>query len=425
MSIKSIFFSKSVLDFIYMFCSNIIKKGFGFFREIILASIFGSSIIYANFLLLRTVADLFSQLSQGNALQASLLSKFSKLYAEGKAVSLSNVINLSKTIAWSIFWISQLIQIPIVFYINPENFWLFIIISLVLGIIVSATFYSSIFLIIIQGKGRFKKHSFATTVDMFISTVLIYPFALFFGVLGIALSRVVGLFSMIYKYLRPIFNEIEGEDVKFNFKDINISIMFLGNFANIIMLLSRFVAGLDDGNNITFFNYSVVLLNALLTAVILNLNTIVLRRLSIKKEIRLIFFSISSALLLGIGLVFVIDIYGLHIIQFIFQRGAFTLNDSIATFSYVKDLSISFVFIFTASALFQPYFSLNQRLIRKESKVMALCLVFVSLVLFIAFNFISTSARENSLIMIYTLSVLSMILSIFSLYKYFNINKTA
>ena len=94
-----------------MFCSNIIKKGFGFFREIILASVFGSSIIYANFLLLRTVADLFSQLSQGSALQASLLSKFSKLYADGNAVSLINVLNFSKTITWSIFCISQLLYL--------------------------------------------------------------------------------------------------------------------------------------------------------------------------------------------------------------------------------------------------------------------------------------------------------------------------
>jgi len=407
-----------------MFCSNIIKKGFGFFREIILASVFGSSIIYANFLLLRTVADLFSQLSQGSALQASLLSKFSKLYADGKAVSLINVLSFSKTITWRIFWISQLIQIPIVFYINPDNFWLFILISLVLGIIVSANFYSSIFLIVMQGKGQFMKHSIATTVDMFISTVLLYPLSLLFGVLGIAFSRIVGLFSMIYKYLSPILNEIEGEKVKFSFKDINISIMFLGNFANIIMLLSRFTSGLDDGNNIAFFNYSVVLLNVLLTAVILNLNTIVLRRLSIKKEIKLILFSVFSALFLGLGLVFIINIYGFEVIQFIFQRGVFTLDDTYATFSYAKDLCISFVFIFIASALFQPFFSMDQNLNKKESNVMARILFVAAIFLFVLFNFLHTTARENSLIMIYSLSILSMFLAAFSSYKYFT-TKTA
>ena len=421
---KGIILNKSVIDFLIMFISNIIKKGFGFFREIILASIFGSSIIYANFILLRTGADLFAQLTQGNAIQASLLSKFSKIYSNGKEISVVNVLDFSKNITWSIFGLSQLIQIPIILYINPDNFWLFMLISFTLGIIVSANFYSSIFLIIIQGKGQFQKHSIATTVDMLISTLLVYPLSLFFGILGIALSRVVGLFSMIYKYLTPIFNETKGEKIIFGFKDINLSIMFLGNFANIIMLFSRFTAGLDDGNNITFFNYSVVLLNALLTAVILNLNTIVLRRLAIKKEIKLIFFSVFSALLLGLGLVFVINVYGFGIIQFIFERGAFTALDTLATFSYAKDLSISFIFIFIASALFQPFFSMDQKLIRNESKLMALILITTIAILFISFHFSITTARENSIIMIYTLSLLSMFLAAFSSYKYFT-TKTA
>jgi hypothetical protein len=55
---------------------------------------------------------------------------------------------------------------------------------------------------------------------------------------------------------------------------------------------------------------------------------------------------------------------------------------------------------------------------------MALSLVAVSLILFISFNFTLTSANENSLIMIYTLSILSFFLSIYSSYKYFNINKS-
>ena len=75
MSIKSIFSLKSVTDFIYMFLSSIVKKGLGFLREIILAFFFGSSIMYANYLLLKTVTDFFSQLTFGNALQANLMPK--------------------------------------------------------------------------------------------------------------------------------------------------------------------------------------------------------------------------------------------------------------------------------------------------------------------------------------------------------------
>lgn len=419
MSIKSILLSKSSLDFGYMFCANIIKKGFGFVREIILASIFGSSVLYANFLLLKTVSELFSDLTQGSAMQASLLSKFSKLYSSNDDISLVNIFKFSQKIMLGLFILSQLIQIPIILYINPEYFWTFIFLSLLLGIILSINFYNAIFLVIMQGKGQFKKHSIATTMDMFISTLILYPLSLLFGVIGIAISRLLGLFSLFYIYLFPMFREQKGKDVEFGIKDFNISLLLLGNFANIIMLLSRFVAGLDDGNNITFFNYSVVLLNVLLTAVVLNLNTIVLRRLSIKKDIRLVLFSGFTALILGLGLVFVINTFGFEIIQFIFQRGAFTLEDTLATLAYAKDLSFSFVLIFLASALFQPFFSLPQEYLNLSSKNIALIFL-ISIGLIIAyFQFSPSSAKSQSLIMMYSLSALYFILSLYSYVKYY------
>jgi putative peptidoglycan lipid II flippase len=419
MSIKSILLSKSSLDFGYMFCANIIKKGFGFVREIILASIFGSSVLYANFLLLKTVSELFSDLTQGSAMQASLLSKFSKLYSSNDDISLVNIFKFSQKIMLGLFILSQLIQIPIILYINPEYFWTFIFLSLLLGIILSINFYNAIFLVIMQGKGQFKKHSIATTMDMFISTLILYPLSLLFGVIGIAISRLLGLLSLFYIYLFPMFREQKGKDVEFGIKDFNISLLLLGNFANIIMLLSRFVAGLDDGNNITFFNYSVVLLNVLLTAVVLNLNTIVLRRLSIKKDIRLVLFSGFTALILGLGLVFVINTFGFEIIQFIFQRGAFTLEDTLATLAYAKDLSYSFVLIFLASALFQPFFSLPQEYLNLSSKNIAL-LFLISIGLIIAyFQFSPSSAKSQSLIMMYSLSALYFILSLYSYVKYY------
>ena len=153
MSFKSILLSKSSLDFVYLFCSNLVKKGFGFIREIILASIFGSSILYANFLLLKTVSELFSDLTQGSAMQASLLSKFSKLYSNNNDVSLANIFNFSKNMMLCLFFLSQLIQIPIIFYIDPEHFWIFILLSILLGLVLSMNFYNAIFLVIMQGKG--------------------------------------------------------------------------------------------------------------------------------------------------------------------------------------------------------------------------------------------------------------------------------
>ena len=80
---------------------------------------------------------------------------------------------------------------------------LFIFISLLLGVILCINFYSSVFLIVMQGQGKFKTNSIATTVDMFMSTIFLYPLTIYFSVVGILASRLIGLFSMIYKYLRP------------------------------------------------------------------------------------------------------------------------------------------------------------------------------------------------------------------------------
>ena len=423
MSIKSIFLSRSSLDFSYMFCANLIKKGFGFIREIVLAFFFGSEILYANFLLLKTSSDIFSQFTQGSALQANLLSFFSKAYEKEASVSLKSVVVFAKSISWKIFLVSQIIQIPLVIYISPDSYILFLMISMTLGIVIASNFFSSIFLIILQAKGEFKKFSISTTIDMFMSTVLIYPLLKVFGVIGIVFSRIAGISILIYKYFVPMFKETKGEEIKLGFKDINFSILLLGNFAHIIMFISRFVAGLDDGNNITFFNYSIVLLNVFMTAIIMNLNTIVLKKLSNSKDFKLIVFSFLISLALGLILVFVIDIYGFNIIQFIFQRGAFTSQDTQQTYLYAKDLSFSFVFIFISSVLFQPFFSLDQNIIKKDSKVMALLLLATTLILLLYFIVVPASSRVNSIIMLYTLSVVSVLLSLFSLVKYVKYNK--
>ena len=419
MSIRTQFFSKSVFDFVYMFCSNIIKKGFGFVREVILASIFGSSLFYSNFLLLKTVSELFSEFTQGSAMQASLLAKFSKLYSSNSDVSLVNIFKFSQKIMLGLFILSQVIQIPIVFYLNTDYFWTFIFVSILLGVILSINFYNAIFLVVMQGKGQFKRHSISTTMDIFLSTIVLYPLSLFFGVIGIVCSRLIGLCSLFYFYLFPMFDEKEGEKVDFGLKDFNISILFLGNLANIIILISRFIAGLDDTNNIVFFNYSVVILNVILTAVILNLNTIILRRISISRELGLIFLSATGALFLGLGLVFIINRFGFEIFQFVFQRGAFTLEDTISTVAYAKDLSFAFIFIFIASVFFQPFFTLPSEYLKKESKKFAVVFLVSICAILSYYQFFPSSAKDQSLIMMYSLSLVYFIISIFSFFKYY------
>jgi putative peptidoglycan lipid II flippase len=419
MSQKSILSSKSVIDFVYMFCSNILKKVFGFVREIILAYFFGSSILYANYLLLKTVSDFLSQLTLGNALQANLMPKFTKLYAKSDLVDLSEVFIFSKGFVWKLFLFSQVVQLPIIWYISPDNLYLYISLSIFLGAVMSANFFNSIFLTILQSKGDFKKHSIATTLGLFVSTLVLYPFILLFNVIGVVFSRLFGILTLTIKYVKPLLAEREGLKATLTYSDFNLSVMILGNFANIIMLLGRFVAGADGGNEIAFFTYSVVLLNVLLTTVIINVNTIVLKIVSVKKELKIILFSSFIAVVLGTILILVVNSFSIEIVGFIFERGAFVSDDTLQTASYLKSLSWSFILIFVASTLFQPYFTLPQVYLKEKSKYLARPFILSVVLLSTYFYFNDESIKSNSLLMIQGLSCVSFVLSAFAFKNYY------
>ena len=419
MSIKSILLLKTTTDFIYMFSSNILKKVFGFLREIILAFFFGSDILYANYLLLKTVSDFFSQLTLGSALQANLLPKFTRIYNFSASVNLMEVYSFSKYFSWKLFLLSQIIQITMIWYISPPNIGLYIILSILLGFVMSVNFFNSIFLTALQAKGEFKKHSVATTLNLFVSTIFLYPFTLLFGIIGVVISRLVGVLTLTIKYIKPIIAESSGVKSSLSITDFNLSLMLLGNFANIIILVSRFVAGSDGSSNITFYTYSVVLLSALLSAVIMNVNTIVLKMITVKKDFKVILISASIAVFMGVVLVVVFNLFSVEIISFVFERGAFTKNDSIETASYIKDISWSFILIFLASALFQPFFTLPQSYLKINSKKLAITFTIAIVLLCGYFYFHNQGARLNSLIMIYSLSFVSFILSLIAFVKYY------
>ena len=419
MSIKYIFSLKSVTDFIYMFLSNIVKKGLGFLREIILAFFFGSSIMYANYLLLKTVSDFFSQLTSGNALQANLMPKFAKLYRKEASIDLSKAFNFSKYFSLKLFLLSQIIQIPMIWYINPERIEIYVVLSVLLGVVMSVNFFNSIFLTILQAKGKFKQHSIATTLNLSFSTVLLYPFTLLFGIIGVVLSRLSGAITLALIYVKPLLAEKGDVRANLSLSDFNLSIMILGNFANIIMLLSRFVAGADGSNNIAFYTYAIVFLNIFLTAVVMNINTLVLKIISVKKDYRIILLSALISTIVGGVFLLVISLFSVEIISFAFERGAFTASDTLITSSYIKDISWSFIFIFIASALFQPYFTLPQSYLKKTSKYLARPFIISVLLLLAYFYLNNQGVRFNSLVMIYVLSFISFIVSIISFIKYY------
>ena len=313
MLIKNFLDSKSFKDFSSLFLSNIFQKFLGLVRELVIAFFLGSSILYANFLLLRIVADFFSQLTAGNALKANLLPKFTKIYNRYNEVSLDKVFIFSKSNSIYFFVISQLIQLAVIFYLDLQDNLLFFIISFILSVSISFNFINTVFLTIMQARGMFLRYSYATITNSMIFTILVYPLISISSVIGLAISRLIGISALHFAFIRSMKSENSGQEIKLEHSDFNFPTLILGNFANIIIIFSRFIAGSDGSNNITFFMYAVVILNVLLTSVIGNISTILLRRISVSRNIRIMIYALLFSFIVGLCMIIVLYILSLYL----------------------------------------------------------------------------------------------------------------
>ena len=418
MHLKNFFGSQLLKDFSNLFFANIFQKVLGLIRELVIAFFLGSSILYANFLLLRIVADFFSQITAGNALKANLLPKFTKLYEKNKEVSLKEVFRFSQQSSVYLFIISQVIQTAVIFYLNLESNLLFFGVSLVLSFSICFNFINTIFLTVFQARGLFLRYSYASVTNSLVFTLLVYPLISFVSVIGLALSRLAAILSVYFSFVRPLKKENTGFEVRLNHSDFNFPTLILGNFANIIIISSRFVAGTDGSNSITFFMYAVVLLNALMTAVIGNVSTILLRKIAIKKNTKLMIYSLLTSVFVGLLMVIGLYFYSAEVVKFVYLRGAFNIADVQQTSAYLYELSFAFLLLFVSTILFQPYLTLSIEQTRKERLGMV-----VLFLLSIAFSVIfaqlnSFTSKEGAFLMMYISSTITVALSGYSYFKY-------
>jgi len=423
MRLKNFFGSQLLKDFSNLFFTNIFQKVLGLIRELVIAFFLGSSILYANFLLLRVVADFFSQLTAGNALKANLLPKFTKFYENNSDVSLTEVFRFSKKSSIYLFLISQFIQTLVIFFLNLESNLLFFGVSLVLSFSICFNFINTIFLTIFQARGLFLRYSYASITNSVVFTLFVYPLISFSSVIGLAVSRLIGILSMYFSFVKPLRKQSSGFEIKLNHSDFNLPTLILGNFANIIIISSRFVAGADGSNDITFFMYAVVLLNALLTAVIGNVSTILLRKITIKKSTMLMIYSLFISIFVGLIMVIALYFYSSEIVKFVYLRGAFNISDVEQTASYLYELSFAFLLLFVSTILFQPFLTLS---IEKTKNIRLGIVIFflLSIVFAIGFSeFNFYTSKESSFLLMYTSSVVSVILSIYSYFKYIQYEK--
>ena len=419
MILKRVFALKSIVDFIYMFFSNIVIKGLGFLREIILAYFFGTSLLYSFYILLRTVADFLSQFTFGNALQSNILPKITKHFQRHDNVSYNKLFAFTKHSFFYIFILSQIIQFFIIWTLDSEYTFQLVIISLLLSFLIILNFFNSIFMTVLQAEGRFKDYSIGSTLNLFTSTVVLYPLALCFNIIGIVISRIIGVLVLTKQYIVPILQREKSNEVEISIKDFSLSVLLLGNFPSIILLTSRFVAGTDGDNNIAYFNYAVVFLNVVLTAVISNINTLMLRKLSIDKEVKWLFYSLLIAL--GCGSLLFVFAYNFSesFIRFVYYRGAFTTADVLQTASYFKQMSMAIILLLISSVVSQPYFTLDMIVRKKYSNYLSFAILLSFASIFILFYFNDWDARVRSLVLLYLMSGISLILSLFTCVKYF------
>ena len=405
---------QSIFDFSYLFTSNLFKKFLGFCRELILAYVFGSSLIYASYLILKTLTDFLSQFTFGNALQANLLPKFSELFKKYKTLNLNEVYIYSKKVSIFLFLSSLLLQFLLIFVVVKKYYVTLIFTSIILSIILSTNFINSLFLTIIQANGDFKKFSIATTFNIFVATLLIYPLSYLLNIFGIVLSRLFGVFALTVKYIKPMLKDNNGYVAKISHKDLNFSVIVLANISLFILLAARFITGLNGANEITYFNYAFVLLNIVLTAFVFNINSILLRKISLNRNTKFLIYSLLVSIPLALMLYFIISNYNIQIVEFIYKRGMFNSNDVLETSFFLQSLLPSYIMLIFTSILFQPFFSMGIDKISKYSFNFLIILFSILLILTLYIFNNDLSSTDASLLFVNVMSFSALMLALTS-----------
>jgi putative peptidoglycan lipid II flippase len=410
---------QSIFDFSYLFTSNLFKKFLGFCRELILAYVFGSSLIYASYLILKTLTDFLSQFTFGNALQANLLPKFSELFKKYKTLNLNEIYIYSKKVSIFLFLSSLLLQFLLIFVVVKKYYVTLIFTSIILSIILSTNFINSLFLTIIQANGDFKKFSIATTFNIFVATLLIYPLSYLLNIFGIVLSRLFGVFALTVKYIKPMLKDNNGYVAKISYKDLNFSVIVLANISLFILLTARFIIGLNGANEITYFNYAFVLLNIVLTAFVFNINSILLRKISLNRNTKFLIYSLLVSIPLSLMLYFIISNYNIQIVEFIYKRGMFNSNDVLETSFLLQSLLPSYIMLIFTSILFQPFFSMGIDKISKYSFNFSIILfsILLILILYILNNDLSSTDACLLFVNVMSFSALMLSLSSYIIFK--------
>ena len=117
-------------------------------------------------------------------------------------------------------------------------------------------------------------------------------------------------------------------------------------------------------------------------------------------------------------MVLVLYFFSFDITKFMYFRGAFTIEDVQQTSVYLYQLCYSFILLFIATILFQPFLSLpiseTKDIRLKLSNIFLIVLLISSIVVL----FLDFLPREKALFVMYMSSISAVFLAFFSYKKY-------
>lgn len=419
--IKSFKFQKSHLDFIFLSGANFIVKIIGFIREIIIAALLGTSLELAIYITLKTGIDFLTVISSYSAFQGNLVPKLSRIHDKNKNVSFYVIFRL----ALKIGLILSAISLFILFLIGELNsFWQYNIILLifVIAFTTGAIVLNDFGLIIHQAKGNFRKFSLSTFYNYSVALIFLFPLIKIFGVLGLAFSRILGIFSVI-KFSWSGLNLKKTESKEQNQailvpKDFDPNIFLVANHAMVIILVGRWFIGIDDISLIANYYYAAILLNAFMTIVVRSISAIILQKSALKNVFEkinkvLIFIFMFSLIIIGFNF-----LLGEWFIKLIYERNAFSSDDSQLTAEVLKLITIPFVFLYLSSILIQPLMGSITMEAKKFNYIISVTIISI-LILFagISVFFSVTDSKLFVAIYLYAISGLVFLISLISYLK--------
>lgn len=400
----------------FIFFTTIGEKFFGLLRELLIAYYFGASVEYAQYLFLSIVIDLMMVAGGENVMQVNLVPRFTRIIKNYGYLNKTQIKITAFKVGGYLALLSLVVinaKVGITAVFTSQNIVLSILLSLTLG----SYFFNSIGLITQIADGNYKNYAKASIVFSFFSALLIIPFAYFFGIVGLALSRLVSI-SLQYFWLWKLNDSdsavrapLSEENIFAH--DFSPSTILTSNVYVLILMVCKLLYATNSNVGITHYGYATFIMGIIITTIVKSLSTVLLRKLALQFDgetiKRIIVFLVIICAIYCAGIYY----FGQYFIKLLFMRGKFTAQDVSYTYQITNLLSLATFFQACLIIFNQPIMASTTSIKQHYSLVSSILFVAISVVFWCLAKFSTLSIV--SLIVAYTY-ISSIVLLISSFY---------